>query len=332
MKATVSQNLVNTLLHYASSLGVDPSEACAAANLPFPVEMISGARIPAGQFYALWMEITQHTNDPDFGLHFAALSYSHPRRDILTAVMFNCPTVGEAMETLSRYHDLATDFIKIHISEQDGNVHYSWETPSEGPLNRHISEAVISWLFFTLKELASQPIPIRKVCFRHQGANFTSEHQQTFKCTIAFDQTRDEIIVAREVLEFPIPLADPSVIQHLEGILQEQLNELYPPNTWSERVTHFISQMFLRGDQPSIGTAAKEVSLSTRQLQNKLKDEGASYRKLLDQVRKEMALRYLKEPNVNLYDIAFLLGFSDQSAFNHAFKRWTGTSPRKYQK
>jgi AraC-like DNA-binding protein len=330
-KSTVSQNLVYGLLHYTSTLGMDPFEVCGTANIPFPINMDPGARIPASRFYSIWTEVIEQAGDLDFGLHYAAFTRKQPSRDILTAVMFNCPTVGAAMEILTRYHDLATDLIQIRIQEQGETVHYAWVTPLEGILDRHISEAVIAWLFFTLQELTNQSTPIHKVHFRHPEPASTIEHQKIFNCQIAFEQPENEIIIAHEVLDFLLPLADPRIIQHLEAILQEQLNELYPSNTWAEQVSQYISQMLLQGEPPKITTAAKEFALSTRQLQNKLKSEGTSYRKLLEQVRKEMSLRYLKEPDVNLYDIAFLLGFSDQSAFTHAFKRWTGSSPGEYR-
>jgi len=330
-QSTISQNIVYALVHYASTLGIEPSEACKAANIPFPLNMDPDARIPASRFYALWTEVIKQAADPDFGLHFAALTRKQPSRDILTAVMFNCPTVGAAMEKLARYHDLATDLIKIRIQDQGETVHYAWETPFEGMLDRHISEAVLAWLFFTLRELTNQSNPIQQVHFRHPEPACTSEHHKIFNCQIAFEQNKDEIIIAPEVLGFLLPLADPRLIRHLEAILQEQLAQLYPSNTWAERVSQTISQRLLKGEQPKLPDVAREFSFSSRQLQNKLNAEGTSYRKLLEQIRKKMALRYLQEPDVNLCDIAFLLGFSDQSAFNHAFKRWMGISPREYR-
>jgi AraC-like DNA-binding protein len=259
------------------------------------------------------------------------LARNQSRRDILTAVMFNCPTLGTAMEKLVHYHDLATDLIKIRIQEEGETAHFAWETPLEGLLDRQISEAVIAWLFFTLQGLSDRPVPVRRVNFRHPEPMDTREHQKLFNCQVTFEQASNEIIVTREILDFPVPLADTRITPPLENILQEQLKALYPPNTWSERVSHFIRQRLLQGEQSTLPIAAREMALSARQLQNKLKAENTSYRKLLEQVRKEIALRYLKEPDVNLYDIAFLLGFSDQSAFTHAFKRWTGTTPGKFQ-
>ena len=71
--------------------------------------------------------------------------------------------------------------------------------------------------------------------------------------------------------------------------------------------------------------------MTTRTLQLKLKEEGTSFRKLQDEVRKELAIGYLKDGNDSICEIALLLGFSDQSAFQHAFKRWTGKTPGEYR-
>jgi AraC-like DNA-binding protein len=148
---------------------------------------------------------------------------------------------------------------------------------------------------------------------------------------VLFNQPHDAILIQCKDLDLPIPLANPGLLQRLEQIAADMLAELSSPNTWSEQVSQGITQMLMRGEKPDIGTLAADLAISTRQLQNKLKDEGTSYQQLLDQVRQLLALRYLDNPDLNLFDIAFLLGYSDQSAFNHAFKRWTGASPGEYR-
>ena len=76
---------------------------------------------------------------------------------------------------------------------------------------------------------------------------------------------------------------------------------------------------------------ARELNLSERSLQRKLKERGTSYRIVLDNMREMAAIQYIKNPVNTMSDIAFLLGFSEQSAFSRAFKKWTGTSPIKYR-
>jgi AraC-like DNA-binding protein len=95
-------------------------------------------------------------------------------------------------------------------------------------------------------------------------------------------------------------------------------------------VIRLIGSLLVRGEKNSIEIIASSLGMSPRNLQFKLKEEKTTYQNLLGAVRKEIALSYLREKEATICDIAFLLGFSEQSAFNHAFKRWTGFTPREY--
>lgn len=98
----------------------------------------------------------------------------------------------------------------------------------------------------------------------------------------------------------------------------------------SERTTNCLYEAIIQGEAYSIGDVAEKLGVSTRTLQKQLRLEDTTYRKLLEQVKKSIAVKSLENPESKLTDIAFLLGFSEQSAFNHAFKNWTGMSPKNY--
>jgi AraC-like DNA-binding protein len=117
----------------------------------------------------------------------------------------------------------------------------------------------------------------------------------------------------------------------LEPLAQRLLEGLYPPDSWTDRVVRLLGGMLVAGSRPSLDAVARELAVSPRSLQKSLKTEGASYQRLLDRVRQEIAIDSLGDPDLSLCDVAFLLGFAEQSAFNHAFKRWTGSSPRQYR-
>jgi AraC-like DNA-binding protein len=136
----------------------------------------------------------------------------------------------------------------------------------------------------------------------------------------------------RSDLALPIFLADPALLETLERFADERVQDLYGRDSWADRVTRAIEQTLSRGERPAIESAARDLQVSTRHLQSRLQAEGVSYQKLLDRTREEMALRYLGKPGVTICDIAFLLGFSEQSAFNHAFKKWTGKTPGEYRR
>ena len=99
---------------------------------------------------------------------------------------------------------------------------------------------------------------------------------------------------------------------------------------WSGRVASFISKAVLKGCAPLIDTIACDLALSKRSLHEKLKNENTSFRKLVQTVRKEIAIDQLSGPDVSICEVAFMFGYSDQSAFNHAFKKLTGKSPKAF--
>ena len=132
-------------------------------------------------------------------------------------------------------------------------------------------------------------------------------------------------------LDQPIFLADPTVLTALEQLADRRMQELFSEKTLSMEVGRLINKTLLTGKETSLDVIAKGLALSPRNLQLKLKAEGVSYQIILDALRKEIALDYLREPDASNADLAFLLGYSDQSAFNHAFKRWTGKTPRQYK-
>jgi AraC-like DNA-binding protein len=106
---------------------------------------------------------------------------------------------------------------------------------------------------------------------------------------------------------------------------------MYLPYTFSERVLHSLLRR-MNGRRPSIKAVAGELAVGVRSLQKKLKEERTTFTELLDQVRKELVHSLLADPKMSFTDMAFLLGFSEQSSFNHAFRRWTGSTPKAYRR
>jgi AraC-like DNA-binding protein len=329
---SVSINLLHVLLKYAASLGVDLVEIGQSSGLQADLFDDPEARIPAKSIFAVWKLIILRSNDRDFGLHLAELTRHHLGGDVLAAVMLNSPTVGKAMEKLSRYHDLTTEVVRVRRRQWDAFASYILEpVPADFILDRQVAEAVLCRLFFTLEYLAEGKISFVEVRFGHPRPGNTEEHERIFQCPLVFDQPRNEVVFQREGLDLPIPLANPKILLKLETIVQEQMEDLYSPNTWAEKVSHSINNLLLHGEKPRLETIACHLSVGKRHLQNKLKEEEISYQTLLDQVRKEIAMVYLEQPNAALNNIAFLLGYADQSAFNHAFKRWTGVTPKTHK-
>ena len=330
--ASASADMVRVLVKYASAIGVSLEGVYeATGSLPQKREETE-ARISIEQFSAIWKEIAFRVDDRDFGLHCAETMHSFPGGDVVSAVMMNCPTVGSAIEKLAQYHDLTMDFVQLCLNEQGSYAYLSWEPIyPDVSVDRHHSEAVLATLALTLRDLTEGKIRLDETRFRHPQPGDIAEHRRIFVCPLAFEQPSNELVIRRQDLALPIFLASPELLERLEQIAQELLDRLYAPDTWADKVTHLVGRMLSRGDRPTLERIAYELAISTRHLQNKLKAEGTTYRRLCDQVRREIAVDHLQRQDMAICDIAFLLGFSEQSAFNHAFKRWTGSTPREYR-
>jgi AraC-like DNA-binding protein len=117
------------------------------------------------------------------------------------------------------------------------------------------------------------------------------------------------------------------VKQHVERILSEMPRE----SDLITAVRRAIAESMKQGD-PKLARVIKQISMSPRTLERRLKEHGVVFKELLDDTRRRFALNYLKGRKHRLTEIAFLLGYSEVSAFNRAFRRWTGSTPLEYRR
>ena len=126
-----------------------------------------------------------------------------------------------------------------------------------------------------------------------------------------------------------LPIANRQLAATLDAILTRQLADLDRSNV-AARCKAVLLEPLASGESPE-GDIAKELHMSRRTLQRKLADADLTYQQLVDDTRHDLALRYLEDPGKSITEITFLLGFSGQSAFTRAFRRWTGKSPTDYR-
>lgn len=146
---------------------------------------------------------------------------------------------------------------------------------------------------------------------------------------VSWDQPRTEIIIPTSLLETPMVLADEATARMAEAQCAEILARMGP----KEGIVVKVRRILLSnpGHYPPIETVASHLATSTRTLSRSLQEVGTSYQKILDEVRKEMAIEYLKTSRLPIEEIAALIGYNDPSNFRKAFKRWTGHPPSYYR-
>jgi AraC-like DNA-binding protein len=330
---TTSVDLLNILLKYASDLGMDEQTILSESGVDLSTYRLNDDRIPVDKFHTIWSFIGYHSNDNDFGLHFGEQSHLLLSGHLLYALMMKCENVEQAIRKNFQYHNLVTDIIRPDMKVENTRVYLTWEMghPSLTP-DRHLSESVLALFVSMLRYLTGDQFKLTEVRFAHRSPKNTAEHERIFQAPLVFGQQRNEIVFSKSYLTNSILLANQKTLVDLERLVQKVLHRAYKQNSWNEKVAQLLFKALLEEERIDMETIAGHVAMTPRTLQLKLKEEGTSFRKLQDEVRKELAIGYLKDGNDSICEIALLLGFADQSAFHHAFKRWTGKTPGEFRR
>lgn len=333
-EATLATSLVIDFLGFLERQGHPRSEVCAAAALDLDVIDRPNSRVPADTMERLWRIAEQLTGDPNLGLH-AAESYNPGALSIVGYVILSCRTAGDALDRLARYAPLLNDGLDVDVVERNGRTACRF-----GPLAsvdsflhrepRQVTETFAAGIVVTLKRLATEPVEPVEVTFRHAAPVSIDEHRRILGPSVRFSTAENAVIYDSSALDAPFISADPALLAVFEGDATRRLQSLAERGGVSARVLTFLAAR-LRGAVPPLAEAASELAMSERSIQRSLSVEQTTYRQLVDEVRKGLAIEHLSRPGTSATDVAFLLGFSEPSAFTRAFRRWTGTAPSDYR-
>ena len=192
-------------------------------------------------------------------------------------------------------------------------------------------ELAVSAAVSLSREVSQRDFEARRVCFVHAAPDERSAFEAYFRCPVEFGAAYDALEVSNEVLRGPNRLGDASISRFFDGHLDEALTELPQGSALERRVRVELAQALSEG-VPTLAQMARRLKMSGRTLQRRLAEDGLAYKALLEGERRELAGRLLRGSDYSLAEVAFLTGFSDQSTFSRAFKRWTGQTPRSYRR
>lgn len=345
-EATFSIAIVRDIVQYVAAQGVDVACLYTAASLE-PEWLEDPDRQVSGEVLKyLWREAVRQTGDQDLGLHIGE-AFDLAAIGIVGYVLLNCQTYGQVLEKLSQYTCLFSQGVAIHHQVRDGWVYCDCEVVGdvknyllEEP--RQPIESTFSALVMGTQQLTGKVLPIQSVWFQHPAPEYYREnyleqspepypeHQRIFQTEVQFSQPTNRLVFSADCLEWSVRSANVKLLSVFEDHAAAMLTAQSRSQSYTQKVMVTIAQS-LQGEVPTLEAIAKSLMTSVRQLQRELQTENTSYQQLLDTVRREIALRQLQNPDTSIHDVAFLLGFSEPSAFHRAFKRWTGKTPRQHR-
>ncbi|MBU0991983.1 MAG: AraC family transcriptional regulator [Proteobacteria bacterium] len=330
MEFTASVEYVRLIMNYAPLSGFDSFRIYQKAGFDPSILEKAGARIPADQFNAIWEALEEINPDKNLGLHLGEKIFIFPGH-ILFLLMLNAPTIKDAIDKFCRYFNLLANFTSPCFSTEKSlaemTIHFH---SNEFSPTRHANEGILSAYASVLHRISEKKIHFDGVYFTHSQPEDISEHQRIFHAPLFFDQIENKLTFSNEYLALPVLLSNQNILETLEQLAKKLQERIYSCGPWSEKVSKLVMGM-LQGEKTAIESISRKLAVSPRNLQNLLKKEGMTYQKLLDHVRKEQAMYFLENETLPISEIAHLLGYSEQSVFSRAFKRWVGFSPGQYR-
>lgn len=332
-RLSVSMDLARILIRYASDHGVDGLKLWEGTGLSPRLLENGETRLSIQRFDALWRAVEKGTRDAHFGVKLGPALKNYAGGHLLYAVLMNSPTVASALEKFCRYHAIMSDVVQPRLIDTVTPPRIILEAPHPGITLSIGHHAFIFSLFAsTIHHLTGCRGNILEVRFSGPPPDDFDVYRRVFDCPLKFGRTTNELLIAKNSLDQMVFLANPTLLSGLETMALKHVESVSAVNSVSDKTARAIRRVLIKGEKPFIRQVAKNLGMSTRLLQQKLRNEQTGFREILDRERMETAITLLKDNHNTIVDIAFLLGFSEQSSFTHAFQKWTGKTPGQFRK
>ncbi|MBB3543633.1 MULTISPECIES: AraC family transcriptional regulator [unclassified Rhizobium] len=239
--------------------------------------------------------------------------------------------LGDAFKRLSRYVSLGNEALVVRLGERPAcSIEVSY-AGVQRHRDRHQMELLAFAVLRLCRKLVGRDLSPHKVRFIHHRTGDLSQIRRTFGCEVEFDAEMDEIIFNAGTLELPVVGDDPFLNELILKMCDEAMTARLANTSRFRTIVENNIAPLLPHAEATIKAVAKRLGLSERTFARKLAAEGISFGEILDQMRRDLAIRYL-EDDLQASQIAWLLGFHHPSSFSHACRRWTGKSPLEFRR
>ena len=334
---TLSVASVNVLLFAVRQRGLNPNDLARSVGIDPAQLRDPDGRLPIRTMQNLWREVIARTGDPSIALHIGEM-INPMAFGVVAYVMMHSPTLGQALEKLCQYQDIACDGIRTSGRQIGSQYVLSLHLTSRNDGTPEIIypdytvNSELSVYLSAMRSLTGQHITASEVRFSYPRPADTTEHERVFApARLTFGAPETSMVLDAALLDTPVMNASASLFPLVEQHAIDQMNRLHTPTpSLTQRVrTEIVSLM--RGEEPALTVVADRLAMGVRTLQLHLKEEGTTYQQLLADVRRDLAVKHLREPTFSTTDIAYLLGFAEPSVFFRSFKKWTGQTPGAFR-
>jgi AraC-like DNA-binding protein len=272
------------------------------------------------------------TNDPAFALHYGEIN-DLAEVSIVGLITLSAETMLDAFTQMNRFAGLVieVDCERSRFElKRDDNVLWLTDTRRNPNDFFELTESTFARMVVGGRRIGPSTL-VKEVHVTHAAPAYRAEYDRVFQVPVKFETKHNAIAVDYAWLTARVALQPRYVFGILSEHAEKLLKNLQDSKTTRGRVESLLMPLLHTGDV-SMDKIAETMAMSRQTLFRKLKDEGTTFEKLLDELRHKLALHYLNGKKVSISETAYLVGFSEAAAFSRAFKRWTGKSPSEIRK
>ncbi len=323
-----SINLYTKMLHCAIEEGMSREDFM---HLPTPIHALDDLQVVSAEEFLSLHELLADKLGRGFAVRVGQKMIIEDY-GVLGLSWRTCSKVGEIFERSERYFKLLSNTFDWQI-QNDGDISHvvlNREAHSRGM--ELSTEASLSATVVVLQAMSEKDISPVQVSFKHKKPKDLASHKKAFNCPILFEQSQYSISYKTEELNLRTAKADASINSYLLQQVDEKTKGIRIPGNKFVRDVEALIKNALPTGIPSIHYISDLTAMSNRTLTRRLSEAGVTYRDLVKKTQEKIAKEMLRNNTVSIGEIAFLTGFSEQSAFNRAFKKWTDLTPSEFRK
>lgn len=311
-------------------LGYEPSQCLAGTGLSESELQDPGARLPLRQELRFYRNVIELTGDPEIGLQLGE-PFLPQRYGLFGYALLSAETFRHALVIAENFGRLTFSYFDFHFGVEQGRAWFSMTDPPvlEPDLLRLYVDRDMSAARIDFEAILEADLPLYQVHLPHDGHPRPDVYREHFGCEVRFDAPHARLVFAPELLDRPLPQGDPESSRHLQQQCQMLIAKLSVQGSLVDEVRLLILER--PGYFPEFDYVAEKLGLSARTLRRRLRQEGRSYRDILDEVRFGLAREYLGSTQLPVEEISRMLGYSEAGNFSHAFRRWCGESPLSWR-
>jgi len=324
----ISVSYVRALLNTVEHLGGDPASLAKQFSLSEAKLSQPEGRISIPRFMRLGFSAIEQTGRADLGLEMGK-RVKIPFLGLTGFLAMTAKDVEAACKVIAHYERLSSTNSRGQSSfylENNKGIASFYSISPYNEYNLFVVDSVLAAQATVIQWLCGQAGAVERVEVEFDAPSYAEAYEAFFNCPVAFGQSRNALIIKTKALSWPLLHHDKNAFLNLQNICEDRLKQANKDRTLSEKVMDEISPL-LEGQTPSIEQVADSLGMPPWTLRRKLQEHNTSYQTLLNDTRKGLAESYMKDTDLAIGEIAYLLGFSSPTAFQRAFKRWTNQSP-----